>query len=296
MMNIDDALRIVPDEIRRQDLHVARKHDEIDAVFSQKLQLLPLGFGFVIFRDGDDTVGNAVKLCVALGIRVVADNHRDVTGQLSCTLPIQQVYQTVVMFRNKNSYSRPIARERDPPLHRKPLGGRRELLRKILQVKLKPIQVPFDSSQIELLFDRLVLLKIQNVALVPAYEVRDRGIQSFPVWTLNQQNGGLSQVLYPRSDGIIGSRCEPLLLLSEVFLLCIILYATSTARKLPRALPAIPSIFVYGRGSCSASLQTLDSSQPALGLAKKIRHRILSDDRPIKIRLVALRVKCIWSV
>jgi len=55
MMNIDDALRVMPDEIRRQDLHVARQHDEIDAVFSQKLQLLPLGLGFVLFGEGNDS-------------------------------------------------------------------------------------------------------------------------------------------------------------------------------------------------------------------------------------------------
>jgi len=144
------------------------------------------------------TVGNAVKLGVALGIGVVADNHRNVAGQLSYALAIQQVHQTVIMFGNKNSYPRPIARERDPPLHRKPLRDGRELFGKILQVKLKPVEVPFDSSQIEAFFDRLVLFEIQDVALVPADKVSDRGIQSFTVWTLNQQNGGVSQVLDPQ--------------------------------------------------------------------------------------------------
>jgi len=145
MMNIDDALRIMPDEIRGQDLHIAGQHNEVDLAFLQKLQFVPLGLAFIFLGDRNHVIGNAVEFRVTLSIGMIADNERDFTGQFRNTLPVQQVYQAVVMLRNKDRYSRPVGRERNPPLHGKLLCNGRERCGEVLQRKPEATQIPFDS-------------------------------------------------------------------------------------------------------------------------------------------------------
>ncbi len=133
---------------------------------------------------------------------MVAHDHRNITSQLAVALPVQQVDQAVVMPRDKDRHPRPVARQHNPPVHRKLFCNRFELLRKILQIQLKPIEVPFDAGQIEALCAGLVLLKMQDVPTVAEDEIGDGGVEPFAVRTLNQQNGGISQAV--SRDSIAG--------------------------------------------------------------------------------------------
>jgi len=62
MMDVDDLLRVVPDEFRGKHLHVARQHDQVNVVFAQQREFLLLGFRFAFFCDRDEGVRNVVEI------------------------------------------------------------------------------------------------------------------------------------------------------------------------------------------------------------------------------------------
>src|SRR5581483_3319630 len=108
MVNIDDSLRVIPDEIRGENLHIAGEHDEVNFRLPQQLQLAALGLGFVLSGDRNYAIGNAVEVSMALGVGVVADDHDNLTSQLPGTLPVKQVHEAMVMPGDKDCDPRPV--------------------------------------------------------------------------------------------------------------------------------------------------------------------------------------------
>ena len=46
-MDVDYPIWVAPHEIRRQDTHIARKHDDVDVVFLDELQYVSFSFCLV---------------------------------------------------------------------------------------------------------------------------------------------------------------------------------------------------------------------------------------------------------
>ena len=57
-MNIDDAVPEPGNELRAQDLHVTREHDEIDAVLLEQSDLLGFLLELVLGGDGEHHEGD----------------------------------------------------------------------------------------------------------------------------------------------------------------------------------------------------------------------------------------------
>ena len=71
------------------------------------------------------------------------------------------------------------------------VGDRAERAVEVLQIQAETVQVKLDTGQVVAFFAGLVLLEMQNVAIVTIDEFGDRGIQTFAVWALDEQNGGV---------------------------------------------------------------------------------------------------------
>jgi hypothetical protein len=74
-----------------------------------------------------------------------------------------------------------------------------------MQWQLKSCEVPFHAGQIEALLASLVLLEVQNVAVVAKNEVGDGGVQTFLVGTLDEKYGGVFHDALRKSSFIVRS-------------------------------------------------------------------------------------------
>ncbi len=184
MMDIDDLVRILLDEVRRKHLHVPGQNHQFDMVFAEQLDLPPFSFRLVLPCHRNDVIRNTVKVRVTLRVRMVADNQRNFAGEFADPLSIEQINETVIIFRNKYGYSRTVGRRGDAPLNGKFLGNRRKPFREVFQIELEASEVPFDAGKIESFFSRLVLLEMKDVATMPVDEVRDCCIQALAIRAL----------------------------------------------------------------------------------------------------------------
>ena len=91
----------------------------------------------------------------------------------------------MIEFGDKHGDARTVTGERQSPLHGKFLSDRRKSFRELIEAQRKAGQIPFDAGQIKALLPGLVLLKMQNVAIVAENKFSDGGVQPFLVRTLN---------------------------------------------------------------------------------------------------------------
>ena len=68
-------------------------------------------------------------------------------------------------------------------MNRKLFGDGREPFWKILEVELETGEVPFKAREVKAFDAWLVLLEVENVAAMPVDEIRDCGIEAFPIRT-----------------------------------------------------------------------------------------------------------------
>ena len=102
MVDIDHAQQVLGDEVRSQNLHVAREHDQVD-VLPEQIQHFPLGLAFV-FGISQQVERDMIKVRQRFGGGMIADNRNDVAGQVAGAMPVQQVDQTVIVTGNQNRY------------------------------------------------------------------------------------------------------------------------------------------------------------------------------------------------
>ncbi len=144
-------------------------------------------------------IRDTVKVCVAFRVGMVADHQRNFAGEFADPLPIQQINQTVIVFRYQNGHARTVVRARDAPLNRKLLGNGCKPLREVLQIELEPCEVSFDAGKIETFFAGLVLLEMKDVAAVPVDEIRNCCVQALAVGAPQQEDSAVLQVESPES-------------------------------------------------------------------------------------------------
>src|SRR5262249_44805602 len=77
----------------------------------------------------------------------------------------------------------------DPPAHREALGDRGELAGEVVEVEGEPGQLPLDAHEEQAALRVLVLVGVQDVAVVPVEELADGGDDPLAVGAVDQQDG-----------------------------------------------------------------------------------------------------------
>ena len=131
------------------------------------------------------------KISVALSVGMVADHQRKIAGQLSIALAMKQIHQAMIVLGDKDRYPWPSIAQSKHPVHSKFVRHRTESSVEIAQVQTKAAQVPFDARQVVPLFAGLMLLEVQNIAVVPVHEFGNGSVQALPVEALHQQDRGV---------------------------------------------------------------------------------------------------------
>src|ERR1700730_5853817 len=122
---------------------------------------------------------DTVKIGVAFGFGVITYDHGNFAGQFAVALPVKQIHQAMVEFRNENANARPMAGDGKAPMHGKFLRNWAKLDRKIFQFQLEISEIPLHAREVKPLFAGLVLLKMQNISIMPKDEIGDSGVQPF---------------------------------------------------------------------------------------------------------------------
>ena len=134
-----------------------------------------------------------MKVGVAPHVFMVADNERNFASQLAVALPVEQVDKAMIVLGDENRHAGTITSQSNAPLHSELSCYRCEFLRELLQWQLESAQVPFDASKIEALLASLMLFKMQNVAVVLKDKIGNRGVETFLIGTLNEQDRRILQ-------------------------------------------------------------------------------------------------------
>ena len=192
VMDVDHPVFPLPDELRRQHLHVARQDDEVDVVRGHQSHLLLLRLGLVFLVHGDVGERNLVRLGQPVGIRVVADDERNLAIQFAGMVAVQQVGQTVVEFRDEDRQARFDRGQRQAPGHLVFLGDRREGLIETVDAEFEAIQLPLHPHQEQAGHLVLMLIGVKDVGVVGIKKVGDGGDQALLIGAGHQQTGGIS--------------------------------------------------------------------------------------------------------
>ena len=101
-MNIDAAPFEVRAGIRRQDLHVARQHQQLRIHLLEQLDDALLLLGFATIDHRQVVKRNAVPLGEAAQILVVGDDRDDFNGQRSGAVSMQHAVEAVSVLRDRD--------------------------------------------------------------------------------------------------------------------------------------------------------------------------------------------------
>ena len=87
-MDVDDAVRVGRAELVRDDLHVARQHDEVDLLVFEERELLVFYRALRFFRDFEHGVGHGEVLGHVPQVLVVRHDLYDLDArQLAGVVP-----------------------------------------------------------------------------------------------------------------------------------------------------------------------------------------------------------------
>ena len=102
---------------------------------------------------------DAVKIGVSFGYGVITDDEGNFASEFAIALAVEQIHQAMVEFGNKNGNARPVAGNRESPVHGKLLRDRSKLGRKVFQFELEIGEIPFHAGKVKTFFASLVLLE-----------------------------------------------------------------------------------------------------------------------------------------
>jgi len=108
--------------------------------------------------------------------------------EFAVALAIEQVDEAVIVLRNKNRDARPVIAPADHPIHAELVGNRTKGAVKVLQVESEAVEVPFDAGQVVTLLAGLVLLEMEDVAIIAVDKFGDGRVEALTVGTLHQQD------------------------------------------------------------------------------------------------------------
>src|ERR1700730_3823901 len=104
----------------------------------------------------------------------------------------------MIELGHKNRHFRTVAPKRQTPLHGKLFCDRGEPSWKLLRIDLKTIERPFHAREVQPRgLTRLVLLEMEDVAVMAVDKICDRGVEALAVRALHQQDGCIFQGSLP---------------------------------------------------------------------------------------------------
>lgn len=106
VVDVDDLAGHGGAERRREDLHVAGQHDEVDVVRAHELEDLCFLLGFRLRRHGEVVEGDVVGRGEGREVRVVGDDQGHGDGELVGRLPEEEVVEAVPDFRDHDHHAR----------------------------------------------------------------------------------------------------------------------------------------------------------------------------------------------
>ncbi len=104
---------------------------------------------------------------------------------------MKQIHQAVIVLGNEDGHAWPAITQREHPVHAELVRDRAKRSIEIMQVQAEAVEIPLDARQVKAILAGLVLLEVQNVAVVAIDEFGNGGVQSLAVGTLHEQDRGV---------------------------------------------------------------------------------------------------------
>ena len=121
VVDVDQRAADVRQEVVREDLHVARQHDQI-GVAAQQIEQALFGIRAIVFRRGDMNERHAERPDLFGELRMVRDHHRHRHVQLTAAVAPQQIEQAVILLRGQDHDPFGLGRLGQPKIHLEPAG------------------------------------------------------------------------------------------------------------------------------------------------------------------------------
>src|SRR5574341_1034918 len=199
MVNVDDGTPHQREKVGAEDLHVASHHNQLDTMLFHDREHLSLLLGFRLFGDRTHHKWNVEEFGPRRAGLVIGDDDGNVDMQFVALMPLEQISQTVVLFRDEHSDSRAMAGMMDLVPHLEDLGDRREGGRNVIRRNLPSFGCKLHPHQkIVSLFIRMVI-GIQDVAPEVVNEPRDPRDDSLTILTMDQENNRFSSTRHEPS-------------------------------------------------------------------------------------------------
>lgn len=196
-MDVDDPVRVLGQECRGENLHVAGQHHKIDPAPQQLEHLLFLSF-FSSGLDGQVVKGNAERLHPVRQVGVVADDQRNLYPQLPGLPAPKQVQQAVFLARNQNGHALGRPNPLQFPLHLEFLGHGGKVPPELLiavgqtrQFKLHPHEEAAAPGV------GRILIRLDDVGTGREQKPRQCGDDARPVRARNDQSASVLQRTRP---------------------------------------------------------------------------------------------------
>jgi hypothetical protein len=104
---------------------------------------------------------------------------------------VESTCQAVIVLGNEDGHAWPAITQREHPVHAELVCDRAKRSIEIAQVQAEAVEIPFDASQVKAILAGLMLLEVENVAVVAIDEFGNGGVQSLAVRTLHKQDRGV---------------------------------------------------------------------------------------------------------
>ena len=127
----------------------------------------------------------AIEVGVMLGVKMIADDQHKFTRELPVALPVQKIHQAMVVFGDKNGDPRAVIAQANHPIHAEVVSDGAKSSVKVFQVEAETVEVPLDAREIVALFAGLMLLEVEDIAVVAVDKFGDAGVEAFAVCALH---------------------------------------------------------------------------------------------------------------
>ena len=117
VVDVDAAAGDASAEGGRQDLHVAREHQQVGAAVLHQLQDLPFLRDAIDRVHRHEVVGQAVEFGELAHVLVVRDDTHDIRRQLAAAPTVHQIVEAMAELRHRQQHLRAVAEIVQFPLH-----------------------------------------------------------------------------------------------------------------------------------------------------------------------------------
>ncbi len=212
VVNVDDAPRPAAHEVRRQDLHVAGQHHQMDTVALEQFLLPRFGLRLAVGSDRHDLEGQAEVLGRGTVVGVIGNHQHHLAGQLAQPLPQQEIIQAVGVLAAEDRHAVAPVVEVQLRVQSQGAGEDFQAQADAFGVEGEAVQRPDEAHEEALCLGLAVLVEVQDVAAVAEDEVGQGGDDARAIGAANAQDGvGHETDLRPGAVSAMVSRLRPVI-------------------------------------------------------------------------------------